>query len=94
MVWYARTKKAHSGHSFVYINTKTKGKRNKSGAKINIRITPITEPNIKPSHKTNPVIISPVTIIFHTSLNGNRIILSKDWPRLFEGEISTSFLSA
>jgi len=40
--------KATYSQILVYIATITKGKRNRSGAKININITAITEPKIKP----------------------------------------------
>jgi len=58
----------------VYIDANNKGNRNKSGAKIRMRITPSTEPKIKPYQRTKPVTMSPVTIKFHSNLNGNKIM--------------------
>jgi hypothetical protein len=52
------------------------GNKNKSGAKIRISIAPITDPKINPNHNTKPVIIKPVTIIFHNNLKGNKNIFS------------------
>ena len=65
-----------AGHIFVYIGNKAIGNKKRSGAKININITAITEPKINPNHRTNPPIINPVTKIFHKSLNGSKIIFT------------------
>jgi len=49
------------------------GNKNKSGAKIRISITPITDQKINPNHNTKPAIIRSV-IIFHNNLKGNKNI--------------------
>ena len=41
-----------------------------------MRITPRTEPKIKPNQNTKPVTIKPVTIRFQSNLNGKSIIFS------------------
>ena len=66
----------YSSHILVYIGTNTKGNKNRPGSKIRMRITPSTDPKIKPNQNTNPVIIKPVTIRFQSNLNGNSRIFS------------------
>ena len=60
----------------MYIGTRTRGRRNKPGANMSIKITATTEPNIKPNHRTKPPIMSNVTTIFQNSLNGKSTIFS------------------
>lgn len=63
-----------SGQMFVYIGTRLSGNRNKCGANMSIKITAITEPNIKPNHRTKPPTINAVTMTFQSNLNGKRSI--------------------
>jgi hypothetical protein len=60
----------------VYIAVISKGNRNKSGAKIKINITAITDPKINPNQSTKPPTSNAVTIIFHNNRNGNNKIFS------------------
>jgi len=69
--------KATYSQILVYIATITKGKRNKSGAKININITAIIEPKIKPNHNIKAVTKKIVTSKFHKARNGSNTIFFK-----------------
>lgn len=61
----------------MYMALSASGNKNKSGANIRIKTTAITEPNIKPNHNTNPVIIKKVTIVFQMIRNGKNIMFFK-----------------